>query len=88
MKNCLLAEGLTLVSTYQVCSRYQGRAEIARVLVNEGKMDVSDRHSDGHTPIQRCELKPRAWGLSLASPVSSSPPHCEAPCRFEWQVVI
>ena len=33
----------------------QGRAEIARVLVKEGKMDVSDRHQDGHTPIERCE---------------------------------
>jgi ankyrin repeat protein len=32
---------------------FQGRAEIARVLVEEGKMNPSDRHADGYTPIQR-----------------------------------
>ena len=36
---------------------FQGRAEIARILVHDGKLNPSDRHEDGHTPFERA-----CWG--------------------------
>ena len=36
---------------------FQGRAEIARILVLDGKLNPSDRHEDGHTPFERA-----CWG--------------------------
>merc|ERR1712127_994617 len=35
---------------------FQGRAEIAKVLLEHG-MPVDDKHADGHTPLQRA-----CWG--------------------------
>jgi len=32
---------------------FQGRADIARLLVSQGGMDINDRHSDGYTPMHR-----------------------------------
>jgi ankyrin repeat protein len=36
---------------------FQGRADIARLLVRQGGMNVNDRHDDGYTPMHRA-----IWG--------------------------
>ena len=38
---------------------FQGRAEIAQMLINHG-LDKSDRHSDGYTPMLRA-----CWGREM-----------------------
>ena len=51
MCECMSIEGSPLT-----CVGFQGRAEIARMLIKHG-LDPFDIHKDGHTPLQRA-----CWG--------------------------